>query len=188
MTKNKILIVCTGNICRSPMAEAFLRVKLNDAGLDFDISSAGILNQDRKPPQKAIEVMRTFGLDISDHSSRLLETIDIEEFDLIFGMAKEHVRDIAVLAKNKLKHTFTIKEFVQRASNVGPKRITESMDDWLSLVVQGRRSEELLGADLEMDVVDPFDKGGDAFRDVAAELDKITSQVVYYLNDSMGVD
>ncbi len=185
MTKLKILIVCTGNICRSPMAEAFLKDKFKKANLDFEVSSAGILTQELRPPSQVIEVMKTYGLEISEHSSRLLDAIDLQEFDLILGMAKEHVREIAVMAKNKLNHTFTIKEFVYRASAVGPKRQTESIDDWLSLVVQGRRFEELLGADLELDVVDPLDKGGDAFKDVASELDQITTQVVHLLNDNI---
>ena len=183
MDQSSILIVCTGNICRSPMAEGFLKAKFKKFKLDYSVSSAGLITQGRTPPSEAIEAMSRYGIDITKHVSRLVESIDLDNFDLILGMAKEHVREVAIINKDKLNCSFTIKEFVKRAYTVGPKRESEPIEDWLKLVGHGRSTSDLLGADLRLDVVDPFDKGGDAFHDVATELDSLTTEVVNFLRD-----
>lgn len=87
-----IVYVCTGNTCRSPMAEGILRTLLSQAGIeDVDVSSAGIGTLDGYPAtQHAVEISRRHQIDISGHhSTRMTERI-FREADLVFALAENH--------------------------------------------------------------------------------------------------
>jgi protein-tyrosine-phosphatase len=89
-----IVFICTGNICRSPMAEGFLRFKWKDAGHnDLTVSSMGIHGLDAFPPTKyAQAVCEEHGFDISSHRSRSLLGEEIQKADLILCMEPAHKR------------------------------------------------------------------------------------------------
>jgi protein-tyrosine-phosphatase len=94
-----ILFVCTGNICRSPMAVGFLREKLRKAGLEgeYRVHSAGVWGLEGQPPTAyAGEVMATRGIDISDHRSHDLTPEDVDEADLILTMTRGQAEAISV--------------------------------------------------------------------------------------------
>jgi protein-tyrosine-phosphatase len=95
-----IIFVCTGNICRSPMAEAFLKRILAREGLatDYAVRSAGVWAANGRPASPyAIQVMARRGIDISSHRAHSLTQADVEEADLILAMASEHVEVIETL-------------------------------------------------------------------------------------------
>ena len=96
----KILMVCLGNICRSPLAEGILKSKLPD---DFTVESAGTINmhEGRSPDSRSIEVANKHGLDISNQKSKHLQASDLEDFDLIFCMDKNNLEDVKSLATNE---------------------------------------------------------------------------------------
>jgi len=84
----KIVFVCTGNICRSPMAEGLLRHKWQARGRDdLDVSSMGIHGLDREPatPQ-AQQICAAHGADISDHRSRPVDGEELRSADLVLCM------------------------------------------------------------------------------------------------------
>ncbi len=88
-----ILFVCTGNICRSPMAVGLLRQRLSEEGLTsrFKVLSAGVWALDNHPASdKAIAVMAERGIDITDHTAHTITYDDIAESDLILVMSREH--------------------------------------------------------------------------------------------------
>ena len=90
-----ILIVCTGNLCRSPMAEGLLRQRLAEAGLDsrYLVSSAGVWAVDGRPASgNAVAVMAERGIDISDHIAHTVTAGDMAEADLILVMGREHAQ------------------------------------------------------------------------------------------------
>lgn len=84
----KILFVCTGNSCRSAMAEAYIRKRIRDTGKEgVLVSSAGITPfPGMKAADKAAEVMKKEGADLSGHRTRRITDIEIHEADIIFVM------------------------------------------------------------------------------------------------------
>jgi protein-tyrosine-phosphatase len=92
-----ILFVCTGNLCRSPMATGLLRKRLAEKDLEarHRVVSAGVWAMDGEPASAhAVTVMAERGIDISDHIAHTLTADDVSEADLILVMGREHERMI----------------------------------------------------------------------------------------------
>lgn len=92
-----ILLVCTGNLCRSPMAEGLLRQRLADEGLAdrHRVFSAGVWAVDGHPAsENAVAVMAERGIDIGDHVAHTINAGDVAEADLILVMSRDHARMI----------------------------------------------------------------------------------------------
>jgi protein-tyrosine-phosphatase len=107
----KILVVCTGNACRSPMAEGFLK-KHFKAEDGFEIVSAGIFATDGlAPTPDAILVMNEQGIDISAYSSTAFSSTLANAADLVLVMAEEHKNFVIKAAPGIDKKVFLYKEF-----------------------------------------------------------------------------
>ena len=94
-----ILFVCTGNLCRSPMAAGLLRKRLAKDGLDAHhrVLSTGVWAVDGEPAsENAIAVMAERGIDITDHIAHTITADDMAEADLVLAMSKEHERMIQI--------------------------------------------------------------------------------------------
>jgi protein-tyrosine phosphatase len=102
MGPKKILLVCLGNICRSPMAEGVLRAKAMERRLPITTDSAGTgdYHVGEPPDLRAQAAMQRQGIDISDLRARQFTALDFQHFDLILAMDAHNLRDIVRLAPN----------------------------------------------------------------------------------------
>jgi glycine hydroxymethyltransferase len=106
-----ILFICTGNVCRSPMAEALFRHALRGRG-EFSVFSAGLGAVDGQPPTPhSVTAMKEIGIDISNQRSRALTADLVRQADYIFGMTHGHVDTIALLYPSAAEKTFLLREF-----------------------------------------------------------------------------
>src|ERR1700677_4857263 len=106
-----ILFICTGNVCRSPMAEGLFR-KATGGNHEFRILSAGLGAIGGQPPTShSVIAMRELGIDISSHRSRALTSDLIRQADYIFGMTHGHVDTIGLLYPAAADKTFLLREF-----------------------------------------------------------------------------
>lgn len=103
MRPKKILLVCLGNICRSPMAEGVLRAKAMERRLPITTDSAGTggYHVGEAPDDRAQAAMQRHGIDISDLRARQFTALDYQHFDLILAMDVNNLRDIRRLAPNE---------------------------------------------------------------------------------------
>lgn len=106
-----ILFLCTGNVCRSPMAEGLFRHAVKGRG-EFRVMSAGLGAMDGQPPTHfSVQAMREIGIDISHQRSRALTAEMVRSADYIFGMAHSHVDTVALLYPQQAEKTFLLREF-----------------------------------------------------------------------------
>ncbi len=107
----RVLIVCVGNICRSPMAEGLLRARLGAAG-DDRVSSAGLGALEGRPADpKAVDLLARRGIDLSRHRARQLTPELLARYDLVLVMEEEHRRQIERLARTARGRVHRIGKF-----------------------------------------------------------------------------
>ncbi|MFL5763028.1 MAG: low molecular weight protein-tyrosine-phosphatase [Bacteroidia bacterium] len=99
----KILMVCLGNICRSPLAEGILRHKAEQLKLDLIIDSAGTSNYHvgQPPDPRTISNAKNHGVDVSMLRARQFVVSDYDNFDHIFVMDSSNYSDVIAMARNK---------------------------------------------------------------------------------------
>jgi protein-tyrosine phosphatase len=103
----KILMVCLGNICRSPLAEGILKHKAEEAGLNWKVESAGtngLLNGEA-PHHLSQKVARQNGVNICNQISREFTADDFDDFDKIYVMAEDVLTDVKRIAGKKYDPT-----------------------------------------------------------------------------------
>ncbi|WP_246124797.1 low molecular weight protein-tyrosine-phosphatase [Algibacter pacificus] len=96
----KILMVCLGNICRSPLAEGILKAKLSS---NFMVDSAGTANYHTgsAPDQRSVAVAKKYGLNISNLKGRQFTVSDFDRFDRIYVMDSSNYQNVTKLARNE---------------------------------------------------------------------------------------
>lgn len=102
MEKRRILFVCLGNICRSPLGEGILRQRAEERGLthliETESAGTGGWHQGDPPDHRSIAVGRRYGIDIGHQRARQLRVEDFDAFDLIFAMDRDNLRNLVRLA------------------------------------------------------------------------------------------
>jgi protein-tyrosine phosphatase len=184
----KILTVCTGNICRSPVAERLLQ-----AGLDqvfpggFEVSSAGTRAMVGDPMQPLSgDIVRTFGGNPDGFVSRQLTGKILRSVDLVLTMTSGHRGEVLQLDASLLKRTFTIREFARMldvldgraggqpvpVETAGGDPLSANTAFWRGLPARAASVRHLsLPADsAENDIIDPYRRGPEVYRQMEDEL------------------
>lgn len=99
--KTKILMVCLGNICRSPLAEGILKNKVNPDDIFVDSAGTAGYHVGNMPDIRSIAVAQKYGIDIHQQKCRKFSIKDFQEFDIIYVMDKSNYENIIVQASNK---------------------------------------------------------------------------------------
>jgi protein-tyrosine phosphatase len=96
----RILMVCLGNICRSPLAEGIMQHKIRQRNLNWIVDSAGTgyWHAGERPDPRSISIARKYGIDITNQRARQIQSVDFERFDLIFVMDTQNYSDVLRLA------------------------------------------------------------------------------------------
>ncbi|WBL26361.1 low molecular weight protein-tyrosine-phosphatase [Zunongwangia sp. HGR-M22] len=153
MEKKRILMVCLGNICRSPLAEGLLKSKVNPEEIYVDSAGTGNYHIGDLPDRRSIATAKQHNLDITDQRGRQLSTEDLNSFDHIFVMDNSNYRDSIALAK------------------------TEDQKEKIKLILN-----EIFPGE-NVDVPDPYFGGDQGFENVYQMLDEATTNIVEKLNN-----
>jgi len=117
MYKPSILFVCTGNTCRSPMAEVLAKVIFAENELDIEVSSAGVFAFDGQAASKnAVQAMLDEKIDLSAHASCYLSSETLEKASLVLTMTNGHLQ--TVLELHPQANAFTLNEYANQPYDV----------------------------------------------------------------------
>jgi protein-tyrosine phosphatase len=183
-----VLIVCTGNVCRSPIAEAALRAALTDrfGNRAPAVSSAGTAGWEGSGAVGgSVEAAAERGYDIGDHVARMLTPAMVGDADLVLCMAAEHRDAIRSVASDGAgARAFTLKELVRLLEELPPAAGTdpETLADRVAEAAAARRSGAAANP-LDEDIVDPLGLSIEVIRAVAWEIDEWIERLVAGLYD-----
>jgi protein-tyrosine phosphatase len=176
-----ILVVCTGNICRSPIAEGFLRRQFAERHADIAVSSAGTSGWDGSEAMpESVDAAAQWGADLSPHRARRLLAEMIDDAKLVVGMATEHREAVSSLVPSAADRAFTLKELVRLLETLPPVDPAAAERD-LEARIAAAHQARLAGAapnPYDQDIADPLGLGLESYRAVAWELDEWCGRLV----------
>lgn len=155
---NSVLFVCTGNTCRSVMAEYLLRDRAKKAGIELKVASAGVgAFAGDSAADNAVKVLAELGLDASNHRSKLTHPHLLEEFELILVMTESHKLHLLQLAPHLSERIFLLKELSQTAG-----------------------AGQDLGDEMEKtyNILDPFGQSIEVYRESREEIDDAVNEIL----------
>ncbi|WP_240747149.1 low molecular weight phosphatase family protein [Microbacterium sp. K24] len=176
-----ILTVCTGNICRSPLAEVLLRTRLEPLGVRVHSAGTHAL-VGHGMPEPALELAVQAGADpeaAAAHHARYLVEPLLADADLILTMAREHRSHVVKMMPNRLRRTFTIREFARLASTLTTEDARAAADaaggsphERLAAVLRGVVDQRGLTASTadDDDVIDPYRRSRETYERSASQL------------------
>lgn len=173
--------MCTGNVCRSPVAERLLDHALGAAGHEVVVRSAGTHALPRGADGDTVRAARAIGIDLSDHIARRLTAalVVTEGADLVVTMTREHLRTVVALDRNAWPRTFTLKELARDATNETQRH--PDMAAWLDRLGEARRAVDLLAASSEDDLPDPIGCPYETHVEMVDEVQRLVTRIARHV-------
>jgi protein-tyrosine phosphatase len=160
----RVMTVCTGNICRSPMAEVVLRRRLEEAGLGgrVEVASTGISDEEHGNPvdHRAQRVLRAHGYDVPRRSARQVAPTDLTAHDLVLAMTSLHAQALRRLA---------------RSPDIAARVVMYRSFDPAAPAGPGGASEHLL------DIADPWYGGAEDFEVCLEQVEAAADAIVEHV-------
>jgi protein-tyrosine phosphatase len=187
----RILTVCTGNICRSPLAEQLLRARL--ASLDVKVKSAGVSALvGVGMPDPALALATRLGVtDASSHVAQQVTADLVRGADLVLAMSREHRRALVELTPAATRKTFTIRELANiaagisddelRSEVVGTTEAADALRAAIGLASALRGVVEPLPSPDDLDVIDPYRQSAAIYEQSASQLAPAADAVATFL-------
>lgn len=190
MSRGSILVVCTGNICRSPVGEAILHDALSGAGIDVTSAGTHAAAGRAAAPETVEFISRNLGREL-DHVGRQLDRSTAEAADLIITMTEEHRSWVAGIAPRTVRRIFTLVELEQVLALLPPEQSFETVRE---LAMAASRLRARAGIDnTSKDIADPY--GGPAegyeesFNHVFTSANRVATRIADHVADpSEGAD
>ena len=149
----KIMFICTGNICRSAMAEGYMKKKAQEENLNIEVCSSGIYGEEGMGASYlAKEAMNEYGVKLDCHIARITSKTNVKDMDLILCATTGHKRTLLQMYPDLSKKIFTIKEYAYGENEVNN------------------------------DISDPWGYDITVYRHCAAELTKAIDKILLKLN------
>lgn len=190
----RILFVCTGNTCRSPMAQGILQTIASEEGLQVDIRSAGVFASEGTPISSYAEmILKERGYNETLRSSRVTDEL-MEWADLILTMTMQHKQHVTMQYPESIEKVFTLKEYVQlvlksdaeqkdREKIISELQIKKALGEQLTKEQQ-RQWEELQDNAPDYDIADPFGGSEEDYRQSAHEIEHALYKLVQKLKNN----
>jgi protein-tyrosine phosphatase len=182
-----ILVVCTGNICRSPMAQVLLTHRLkerygDDAARYFTVASAGTHGlADHPIEDDASRVLISLGVEPGEFAARRLLPDLVVGADLVLGATREHRAAAVTLVPAAAARTFTLREFARLAAAADVPGPSDDVPDAARALVQAAVEQRGIARAAhfsEDDLVDPYRQPAAVFEIVGREIDSAVTAIV----------
>jgi len=172
MSPVHVMFVCTGNICRSPMAEHIARSWVNDANLDVVTSSAGLALDGDGATDHARAVMRDRSIDMSLHRARKMNPDLVGAADLILGMTSRHAREAIIIDFENAHRVYTLREFARLVERHGPRPVDLDLEQYLLSLASHRPTARVGAAGQDDDIEDPYGRRRKRYIKAAREIEE----------------
>jgi protein-tyrosine phosphatase len=188
----KILIVCTGNICRSPLAEQLLRAKAQALGIPVSVTSAGtraMVGHAMTPEAATLAVH--YGASSSAHAPAQLTEALIAQADLVLTATREHRSEVVSMTSKAIRKTFTLNQFARLAptlvdlAETAPDRLG-MLTNMLAQTAAARSLVQLPAALTADDIADPYKQPQAVYDTVAAEIDAAATAITESFAAALG--
>lgn len=184
----RVLFVCTGNICRSAIAEQVLRARYGSDEVVFSSAGTGALVGSAMPEQAA-EISRHLGGTPDTHSGRQLTQSIVADSDLVIALTREHRSDIVRTHPRANRYTFTLREFARviesytRDDEAKPllraSTLAETLRNGVPLIAAQRGYADAPATPDDDDVIDPYRRSQDVYDRAGAEISDAIDRIAF---------
>ena len=188
MARFSILTVCSGNVCRSPVAEQVLRSRFADIdAIELESSGFVALVGDGMP-QQAQQLAASLGATPTPHTARQLTEQQILEAGLVLAMSREHRREIVTLVPKASRYTVTIREFARLSAGLDAwdllditalpeDQVTKRLGALVELIASRRGQVDPPESPEDDDIVDPYKQSDERYALTGAQLGPALDEV-----------
>ena len=177
MNAGLILVVCTGNVCRSPYIERLLAAQLGEYGVE--VASAGTRALVGEPMDEGSQrLLERVGLSPDGFVARQLTPEIAQSADLVLAATREHRTRVVRTAPRALRYTHAVADFADLVADAELTPSAGSLVAQLAAAGAARRGEVAVREAADTDIVDPFRRGAEVFEQMAAEVAQVLPPIV----------